>query len=91
MLDLLSSIVVHPTLCHLLRLPVFSSDNGSAGGDETTLASLITKLREITKMYQKTAKLVKLIITKRLLIEWQKWLIQGLYVVAEVKDMVANG
>ena len=56
MLDLLSSIVVHPTLCHLLRLPVFSSDNGSAGGDETTLASLIAKLREITKMYQKTAK-----------------------------------
>jgi hypothetical protein len=58
MLDLLSSIVVHPTLRHLLRLPVFSSDNGSAGGDETTLASLIAKLREITKIYQKTAKLV---------------------------------
>ena len=59
MLDLLSSIVLHPTLCHLLRLPVFSSDNGSSG-DETTLASLIAKLREITKIYQKTAKSVYL-------------------------------
>ena len=54
-LDLLSSLAVNPSLRPLLLLPVFS-DGDSGSSDSISLATLTSKLRDITATYQKTAK-----------------------------------
>ncbi len=59
MLGLLSSISSHPSLAHLLTLPVFSPGT-TPTSDETTLSTLVSKLRNITLTYQRTFKYVLL-------------------------------
>ena len=54
-LNLLLSLAVNPSLRPLLVLPVFS-DGGSGPSDDTSLATLTSKLRDITATYQKTVK-----------------------------------
>ena len=55
-LDLLLSLAVNPSLRPLLILPVFSDGGSGSSSNDTSLATLTSKLRDITATYQKTVK-----------------------------------
>lgn len=55
-LDLLASLASNPALRPLLTQPVFSEGSPDPTSEETTLASLSAKLKQIANTYLKTVK-----------------------------------